>query len=254
MHSPLFSPSRVARISAIATLAFLSIHLAWAGRPLQTEDAGILDRGACELESVRSHQRADGNTDRENSIQLGCGVGLSTQLALAFGQARVSDASAHGMQFSGKTGLWQGAGDNAPGFSVAYVVTSSKDNTHGWRHEATDVNFVYSQPLNDYTLHANLGPSRDEVARLHKMNWALALEHADIGAWAPMAEIYGDNKEPPWWNLGLRYTAVPNKLELNASFGRQVVTGRPTLITFGLKYSFCVLSCSEAAASSSTQE
>jgi len=61
--------------SACAGLAPLP---ALAGRPLQTDDAGVLKRGACELEGASTRLSAPAGSTRDNALQLGCGVAASS--------------------------------------------------------------------------------------------------------------------------------------------------------------------------------
>lgn len=224
-----------------ALLASLALP-AQAGRPLQTEDAGVLDRGACEIEGATARLTVDGASARDSSLQLGCGVGASTQLALAVSHASADGSSARGIELNGKTELWKGRpvkADQAAALTLAYAVASAKVTGDSWRHAATDLNLVYSRPLaGELTLHANLGHSRDEIAKTRSTTWALALEHAGFGAWAPMAEVFGDDRDAAWWNLGLRFTAVPDKLFIDTSYGRQMTGGTPTLWTLGFKVAF----------------
>lgn len=46
---------------------------------------------------------------------------------------------------------------------------------------------------------------------MRQTNWALAIEHEGFGALAPMAEVFGDDRGSRSWNLGLRYTLVPDQ-------------------------------------------
>ncbi len=58
---------------------------AQAGRPLATEDAGVLDAGSCEFEAFAATERATASPVlRSHAFQVGCGVGARTQLALGF--------------------------------------------------------------------------------------------------------------------------------------------------------------------------
>ena len=47
----------MAAACAAATLAWCAAGPALAGRPLATEDAGVLEAGECELELYASHER-----------------------------------------------------------------------------------------------------------------------------------------------------------------------------------------------------
>jgi hypothetical protein len=216
---------------------------AHAGRPLQTEDAGVLEPRECEVEGATARLSVAGVSAREHSLQFGCGAGVSTQLAAALSRASAEGTSARGLQLSGKTALWQArpaaAGEEAAALALAYGLLSAKVSGERWRHAASELNLVYSAPVSAVvTMHVNLGHARDAIDKLASTTWGLALEHGRFGAWAPMVELVGDDREAPWWNLGLRYTAVADKAFFDVSFGRQMVGGRPRLVTFGFKLGF----------------
>jgi hypothetical protein len=227
-------------ISALALCLSASVISlpAWAGRPLQTEDAGILEAASCEIEGASADTTASDNTDNTTSLQLGCGVGFNTQLALATSRDRMSGESGNGLRLGGKTGLWRGEGDNAPAFTFAYGVGWSKAAEASWLRTGTTINLVYSRAALDHlTLHVNLGHARDEVAGQGTTTWGLALEHAGFGSIAPMAEIFGDERDR-WWNFGLRFTAVPEKAFIDFSYGRQINADNARLLTVGFKVAF----------------
>jgi hypothetical protein len=216
---------------------------AQAGRPLQTDDAGVLDRGACEVEGATGGLKVSGVSGHDSSLQLSCGIGLSTQLALAANRATADGGSARGIQFNGKTGLWKGKpvkDDQAAALTLGYAVASVQSaGDNSWQHAVSEVNLIYSRPLaGELTLHANLGHRRDEIEATGSTTWGLALEHAGFGAWAPMAELFGDDRDAAWWNLGLRFTAVPDKVFIDASYGRMMTGGTPSLWTVGFKVAF----------------
>jgi hypothetical protein len=229
---------RFPTLAAWLLFACAFVSQAHAGRPLATEDAGILEAGACELEGATARLSAFGAKARETSLQIGCGVGASTQLALAAASARAQGVSARGLALSGKTGLWQGDGESAAELALAYGADWGKESGDHWRHSGTALNLAYSHPLDDATLHANLGYAHDPQGGEHAVTWGLAFEHNGFGAWAPMAELFGDDRDAPWWNLGLRFTALPDRLSIDASYGRQIASGRPALWTLGFNFAF----------------
>lgn len=235
-------PHPVSIALPLALAAALIAAPAHAGRPLQTEDAGVLERGACEIEGAGARVKASGVTAREQTLQWGCGVGASTQLALALASAKAEGIRASGVEINGKTELWSGTAAKdqaAPALALAYAVASVKVRGDKWRHAATELNLAYSRPVPaDLTLHANLGHARDEIGKGRATTWGLALEHAGFGPVAPMAELFGDDREAPWWNLGLRYTAIADKLFFDTSYGRRMAGARPTLITVGFKFAY----------------
>jgi len=218
-------------------LAVGTLRPAQAGRPLQAEDAGVLERGHCEAEGVLQRQdeplvpRA-----HATGLQLACGVGGSSQIALAALDARSGGSPAQRLRAGGKSELWRGAGNDAAAFTLAWGATAGRAEGKSWAHVGTDLNGVASIPTDRATWHLNLGHLRDPASRQRSTTWALAFERDSVGGWAPMAELFGDDRGAPWWNLGLRLTAQPDKLYFDLSYGRQVAPGRPSLLTAGFKF------------------
>lgn len=226
-------------LTLAATLCMLAALPAHAGRPLQAEDAGILEARQCEVEGAWARLREPGlPSATERSLQLACGIGWNSQLALATSRASVAGFSGQGLRLGGKTELFQTAGQDPTRVTLAWGISSAKLAGAGWEHASTDLNAVASMPLGATTLHLNLGHERDAQARTGTTTWAVALEHEGVGGFAPMGEFFGDDRGAPWWNLGLRWTAVPEKAFLDLSYGRQIVSGRPALLTAGFKLVF----------------
>lgn len=214
---------------------------ALAARPMQTDDAGVLERADCELEGSSLRQLASGERSTQSGLQLGCGIGWKTQLAVA--AATANDAGMHhsGLALVGKSSLWQASADQGSGAALALSWQIAESRTPGgtWHHEGSEVRLIGSRPLDDsMTVHANVGHAHNVEDRMHSTSWGVALEHAPLSGFAglaPMAEIYGDDRDPVWWNLGLRYAVVAEKLCVDASYGRQADR---SLLTVGFKLAF----------------
>jgi hypothetical protein len=238
-HTPdSFRPAlpAVSRLLAVTALVACAMP-ALAGRPLASEDAGVLDRGDCELEGAAAHASVSGASGSERALQLGCGIGFDTQLALGLARASAGGAHADGLALGGKTSLWKGSED--AGLALAYSLAWGRAGGGSWEHAETALNLAYSRPTSkELTLHANLGHARDEIGGAAATTWSLALEHAGFGALAPMAEVFGDDREGPWWNLDLRWTVADEKFYIDASYGRQMASGRARLVTLGFKFAF----------------
>lgn len=224
-------------------LAIIAPCITWAapvhaGRPLQTEDAAVLERGTCELEGFASHLWDADRDERLASLQLGCGVAASTQLALALRRARVDDAHNRGAELNGKTRLWQDASDG-PTLTVAYALSSLALPGQRWHASTSAVRLVLSQPLSpSLTLHVNTGHARDAYTGSSSTPWAVAIEAAALGSVAPMAEVFGDDRHQPWCNLGLRAGVVRERVYLDASYGRQLSSAASRWLTLGVKLVF----------------
>jgi hypothetical protein len=227
---------RVPVVLPAVVAALVTALTAHAARPLNTDDAGVLSRGDCELEAVRAHDRAQGETTNGRSLQIGCGVGAGTQLALGTARSRTAGERSSALALSGKTAL-TGEADDA--WTLAAALQWASAPGQGRRHVGTALTLLHTRSLGGpLTLHASLGHARDESAGSAATTWGVALEHEGWGAVAPMAEILGDDRAAPSWNAGLRWTALPQRLVLDIAYGRQITGGRPSALSLGAKLAF----------------
>ena len=214
-----------------AACLFAAGVAAHAGRPLQAEDAGVIDRGGCEVEGAHSHWRQAEGDQRQTYLQLGCGVAEGSELALQALRPRE-------LVLGGKTQLPQ-AGDTQ--LTLAWNLTHRHLET-AWRHSGTSLLLVASAPWGpDWVAHVNLGHARDELQRRRSSTWALAVEHNGLdeaGRWQPMAEVFGDDRGQRWVNVALRLAVVPGRAFVDASLGRQIGGNRARLATAGFKFAF----------------
>lgn len=212
---------------------------ALAGRPLQTEDAGVMARGECELEGVAG--RDDGSpVTRELSLGGGCGIGHDTQVGLELARTRAGAPAESGLRLGGKTMLWQapGSGDDRTAFALAYGWSAARASGASWAGAGVDIAAVLSIPAEPLTWHLNLGLERDISASQTTTAWGVAAELAPWGAITPMAEIVGNDRGEAMWNLGLAWEVVPERLTLDVSWGRQFEGGTAKVLTTGFKLSF----------------
>jgi hypothetical protein len=231
------------RLAAALCAGALQCLPALAARPLQTDDAGVIERGDCEVEAAWTRQRlAPGLRSNEASLQLGCGVGWGSQIDIGLASTRSAGTRETGLAVGGKTGLWRGAGEDGAALALGWEIVGSRASQGSLQHAATGLTLIGSLPLADtLTLHANLGHARDETDHRRSTTWGLALEHAGLGLaarWVPVAEVYGDDRERPWWNLGLRYSVVAEKLVIDMAYGRQFGSARPSTLTVGFTATF----------------
>ncbi len=208
---------------------------AQAGRPLQADDAAVMDPRACELEGAHGDWRLDGGGQRQTSLQLGCGIGQGSEVALNV--IRPRELALNGKTLLVSTAWADGDAQLTLGWSLSHRHVETI-----WRRSSAGLNLIGSAPLTrELTLHANLGHQRDELLRRRSTTWALAVEHGGLGEggrWQPMAEVFGDDRGKPWANAALRVAVVPDRLFVDASYGRQFAGARARLKTLGFKLAF----------------
>ncbi len=215
---------------------------AQAARPLQTDDAGVIPSGACELEGSRTQVRTAGLRVREFGAALGCGIGWNSQLGLAYAQAGSAGLKVRGAALLGKTGLWSGQGDGAPALAAAWALGWAKAPGTGWEREGSEFRLIGTLPLGAVMLHANLGHLRERASGLKATTWGLALESEELPAgpvrWAPLAEVYGDDRGDRWAAAGVRLTLLPERLYLDIAHARQRGGDKVRATTAGFRLGF----------------
>jgi hypothetical protein len=225
---------------AVLTLLLLAslAPSAQAGRPLVTEDAGVLDPGECEWESVAARIReGDGPAENAGSTQVGCGLGWLSQASIAVGQARSGGITSTNIGLGGKTRL-SPEGEERFSLTLAYGVVWVHDEDRGVRPDLAAANLVLSVPLaQDWTGHANLGPTHYRDGQVTRATWALAVENdLDDGlGWG--VESFGEHGSRPWLGAGLRWDVGP-AWNLNLSYARQAGADAARMATLGVKFAF----------------
>lgn len=221
-------------LAAMAMAALLSTP-AHAGRPLQTEDAGVLDRGECELEIAFAREGRRTPALREGHGQVACGVGLQSQLALAYGRID-GDGRADILGASGKTAL-RPLTDDQTGVTLAWGAGFLRPRGGGFERDAVEVRAVVTHPVGPWFLHGNVGWLR-EADHTNRTVWGAAVERtATIGAVDAMFEFFGDGHGKTWANAGLRWNVAPERFSLDGSYGRHT-SGGASLMTVGMKLLF----------------
>lgn len=211
----------------------------WAGRPLATEDAGVLGQGECEIESYAGRARsADNDNDTTSWAQLGCGIGRNTQLSFGAGAERAAGETSTIAALGGKTYLRELTVDQT-GVVLTYTLLGVKESGNSFKHDATEIKAVVSIPREGWLLHANLGSNFSHTANLYSTVWGLAVERPGaVGPVDLMAEVFGDNHSAAWVQLGARWTVVAERFYLDTSWGVQTDSARAKQITVGLKFPF----------------
>jgi hypothetical protein len=125
----------------------------------------------------------------------------------------------------GKTALWSGQGEGATALAASWALGWAQAPGADWEREGSQFRLIATQPLGPVMLHANLGHLRERGSGLRATTWGVALESEELPAgplrWAPMAELYGDDRGDRWLAAGLRLTVLPERLYLDLSHARQ---------------------------------
>ena len=222
---------------ALACLGLLVTGTAWAGRPLLTEDAGVLAARSCELEAFMARPQSADDTFR--SGQVSCGTSFQTQLAIAVGSDSYSSTTL--LALAGKTALIELTADSA-GLALAYGALWQNHPHEHFQHHAMEAKAVLTLPVGRYLFHANAGWIGNQTAqarRADRLTWNLAVERPNaIQAVDLMMELVGDNKNAPWLQVAARWAMVPGRVFLDGSWGIQGNAQKDKQLSLGIKIGF----------------
>lgn len=204
-------------------LAILLIAAPWAraARPFVTDDARLVDSGGCQVETfVKKQRRFD---EQEFWFLPACNPWGPVELTL--GGAWVDAAGAG----ESRTLLAQGKMLLRPlatnGYGIALALGAGRVRPFTGRATVNPyANLIGSRSFagDRVVLHANLGAVRDRQVQLTRGTWGVGAEillHAP--GWYAIAETYGQRIEKPTLHAGIRYWVLPNRLQVDATAGRQ---------------------------------
>jgi hypothetical protein len=214
------------RLLLVALL--LAASGAHAARPFVTDDARIVDKDGCQVETYVKRQRrfdesefwflpACNPWDAEltaGHIRVDSTPNGDTRTTLLQAKMLLKPLATNGSGFALTLGALQGS------------TTSPYFNTIGSFSFADD----------RVVLHANLGGVRDNVARLSRGTWGTG---AEVLLAAPrlygILESYGQRGEKPTLHTGLRIWIVPNRVQVDTTVGRQQASPERRFGSVGLR-------------------
>lgn len=195
-----------------AVLVAAASTTAWAGRPLDTEDASVLEDKRCQVEAWVDRSRES----TQAWFAPACNFGANIEWQVGFGRSREEGTSHFNESYAqAKTVFKPIEDDSAWGVGLVLGVTRlPRQETHrGWDnpYAIVPVSFAMGESL----LHANVGWARDKAERRDVTLWAVAFEAPQVGRFTPLAEAFGENSERPFVRAGLRMNLVEDQVDLD---------------------------------------
>lgn len=223
------------RLLALALALTLTFGLAanvHAARPLNTDDARIVDAKACQVESwIRQNK---GST--EYWALPGCN--FTGNLEVTAGGARISDGTAGNSSrtvVQGKT-IFKPLETNGWGLGFAggtsHRIQAGLVARDLYAYVPTSFSF-YDDRL---VVHTNVGWLRDASVKRDHATWGVGLERELTSTTWLIAEAFGQTGEKPQFQLGLRQWIVPGHVQIDATYGNRVGGGdNERWISIGLR-------------------
>lgn len=200
----------------------------YAARPFVTDDARVVDKDGCQVETfVKRQRRFDEN---EFWFLPACNP-WGAELTL--GHIRVDSnlsGDARTTVLQAKT-LLKPLPTNGAGFAFTVGMLSNSANSPYFNGIGS-----FSFLDDRIVLHTNLGAIRDNVAKVSRGTWGTG---AEILLMAPrlygIVETYGQRGEKPTAHTGLRIWLVPNRVQVDTTLGVQNSSPERRFGTLGLR-------------------
>lgn len=209
------------KLSALSSVVLaLASPVAMAARPFVTDDARLTTAGSCQLESwVRSYRDS-----REVWALPACNP--TGNLEFTVGGGRAKRDSAEGTEdyvFQVKTLVrplqTDGWGWGLAAGTVRHPDISPGPNLLGNTYAYLPASFSFAGDR--VVVHANFGWLRERVTNRDSVTWGLGTEWQVGERWTVIAESFGDHRNTPYWQVGARYAILPNRVQVDATVGRQ---------------------------------
>lgn len=221
----IFSSYSQAALMAVCVLVVSPLN---AGRPLITDDAAVVDAGACQIESWFEQ----GANVSSRWINPSCNPFGGTEIAFAMATTRETGEPSSRIQLLQAKQLLRAFDDNQAGYAIA-VGAERQQRDHQFF-----VNGISTIPLNSEAqlLHVNLGlvTDRSQDQRDTRVSWGGAYDHRLGENTRAAVESFGQLGQRPNWQVGMLHEVVPGSLQIDASLGSEFGQWRDTrLVSVG---------------------
>ena len=217
----------LATLAAAPAALLVDVREAHGARPFVTDDARVVDRGGCQVETfVKKQQRF---SEKEFWFLPACNPWGAE---LTAGHSRVDGAlgDTRTTILQAKM-LLKPLATNGSGYAVT-LGTFYGAKTNPYLNGIGSFSFADDRIV----LHANLGALRDNAAGTTRTTWGAG---AEVLMLAPrlygILETYGQTGEKPTAHTGLRIWIVPNRVQVDTTVGVQRSSLERRFGTVGLR-------------------
>lgn len=217
-----------------ALLVVMSGH-SFAARPFVTDDARLTNAESCQLESwSRSYKNSN-----EFWALPACNITGNFELTAGGGTAtNAGEPSTKDFIVQGKT-LFRELSTNDWGWGLAIGTVNHPHIAPGPNLLGNTYAYIpvsFSTHNDKVIFHTNVGWLRDKATNENRATWGVGAEMQASQRILLIAESFGDNQANPYWQMGARYSVIPNLFQLDTTIGQQFNgTANMRWISFGLR-------------------
>ncbi|MDR1163916.1 MAG: hypothetical protein LBM17_08805 [Candidatus Accumulibacter sp.] len=207
------------RVAAVGVLSF-AVSLAHAARPMNTDDARVVDSKACQLETWT--KKTPGGS--EHWALPACNFTGNLEVTLGGLRGRNEHIRDTATVFQGKT-LFKSLETNGWAWGLVFgnahrSKSSANTGLSSERYAYIPASFSFRDDR--FILHTNVGWSREKAERKDRMTWGVGSETRLTGSTWLIAETFGQNHGKPFYQVGLRHWLVPDRVQIDATFGDRI--------------------------------
>ena len=221
--------------SVLAASCALGVTAAYAARPMITDDARVVDPKACQVESWA---RRNQNGTNEFWAQPACNFTGNLEVTVGGALTRENNGGPthHSAQvLQGKT-LFKPLEANGWGYGLAVgTVRDPRSGSGGGRSWYSYVPASFSFADDRFVLHTNLGWQRDQGTRRNHVTWGLGSETQLTERSYLIGETFGAGDGKPHYQMGVRYWIIPNRVQVDTTYGNRFGGGGERWISVGLR-------------------
>ena len=227
----------VLRIAVAAVLA-AAAPAAFAARPFNTDDARIVDPDGWQIEAYVKSQRTISETEywflpahnfggALDRFEFTVGGNIvrsdpngNSNLILGQVKTLLKPLETNGVGFALTVGVSRGSGLVAvTPFDITQAAgpTTTKVSYNPYLNGIASVSVLDDGAV----FHFNAGVTRDNATRRDVGNWGVGAEIRVSERWFGIAETYGLSNEKPAYQVGVRFWAIPSRLQVDGTFGWQ---------------------------------
>lgn len=209
---------------------------AWAARPFMTDDARLTTEGSCQLESWTRHY----SHRYENWALPACNPTGNFEVTAGGGRFSADgQPNTHDHVLQAKT-LFREMKTNDWGWGLAigrFWHPSPVPGPNNWGNNYLYLPLSVSTRDDRLVFHANLGWMQDRQTRLQSATWGAGVEYWANNRVMLIAESFGDDRQNPFVQAGLRLSVLPGLFQIDATRGTQMGgSGRHTWTSMGIRY------------------
>ena len=215
-------PALLAACLGLTIFLSLFAHTAHAARPLVTDDARVVDAKSCQVESwVRKENGEHAHT--EIWALPGCNFGGDVEFTLGGGRLRQDGLTASDLVAQAKA-LVRPMATNSWGAAVTGgVVRHRPFGVHASSRDIyVNVPLSFSFADDQLVLHTNTGWLREGASKRHIATWGMAAETQVSERIGLIAEAFGQVSRDSFYQLGLRFWVVPNRVQIDTTYGNRI--------------------------------